>query len=227
MHKADMARFWSKVERAGDCWVWQGTITRGGYGRFWLYGRMLRAHRAAYYFTYGSLPDGLHICHRCDNPPCVRPSHLFVGTDRDNVLDMITKGRHGWLDKNRDERPGKLAAVLTGENALHVKLTWAIVRQARARYAAGEASGATLAREVGVVYSHMHRILRNEQWVDPGMVVPALPAFTICARCRTQFEPRRRSAKFCSARCRDAEMHRRMAERRRTPPPAAAPRTED
>ena len=92
-----MDRFWSKVDkhgpragRIGRCWLWTGSRNADGYGLFGLLGKTTRAHRIA----WGDVPDGLHVLHRCDNPPCVRRSHLFLGTDRDNQRDKAAKGRH-------------------------------------------------------------------------------------------------------------------------------------
>jgi hypothetical protein len=86
-------RFWSKVERTDDCWIWTGGRHDFGYGIFWVKGKFWRAHRWSYQQRYGPIPDGLDVLHRCDNPPCVNPDHLFVGTAADNCLDMRRKGR--------------------------------------------------------------------------------------------------------------------------------------
>ena len=91
----DSQRFWRQVARGepGDCWRWLGG-TRKGYGRFKLKGRMVTAHRHAYELEVGPIPDGLFVLHECDNPSCVNPRHLFLGTQLDNIRDRDKKGRH-------------------------------------------------------------------------------------------------------------------------------------
>lgn len=88
------ARFWEKVDRTGDCWIWNSNTRPNGYGLFWVpaWGKTTGAHRFAYILTHGSIPHGRFICHTCDNPTCVRPSHLFAGTHADNMRDMKAKG---------------------------------------------------------------------------------------------------------------------------------------
>lgn len=96
-------RFWGKVNKdgpapshcpeLGPCWIWTGIITIWGYGRIKSGGKMHAAHRVAWVLAYGDIPDGLFVCHKCDNPACVRPEHLFVGTVLDNTRDREAKGR--------------------------------------------------------------------------------------------------------------------------------------
>lgn len=102
----DSNRFWSHVTRgkAGGCWIWSGLLTNTGYGRYGKGGR--RAHRIAYEIAFGSVPDGMCVLHKCDVPSCVRPDHLFLGTQADNMRDMARKGRarggaQAGLDANR------------------------------------------------------------------------------------------------------------------------------
>lgn len=89
-------RFWSKVDKTADCWEWQGVrrSERWPYGRFWFDGQLVPAHHFAWVDAGGRPPDeGEILMHQCDNPPCVRPTHLRLGTQVDNMQDCIAKGR--------------------------------------------------------------------------------------------------------------------------------------
>lgn len=90
-------RFWAKVDKSGECWVWTAAHNgRRGYGGVQADGRWKRASRVSWEMENGPIPDGLHVLHRCDNPPCVRPDHLFLGTQSDNNHDRDRKGRGRW-----------------------------------------------------------------------------------------------------------------------------------
>lgn len=89
-------RFWSKVEKSDGCWEWNASIFKlTGYGQFALEStRPINAHRMAWILEHGDIPDGMNVCHHCDNRLCVNPAHLFLGSQQDNMIDMTEKGRH-------------------------------------------------------------------------------------------------------------------------------------
>lgn len=89
--------FWKQVEQnsAYECWPWKGPSLKNGYGQFHVLGKSAYAHRVALEMVGITIPDGMFVCHHCDNRKCCNPSHLFIGTARDNTLDMVSKGRHG------------------------------------------------------------------------------------------------------------------------------------
>ena len=142
------------VERGGNCWTFDGTIDSKGYGH--IYDRGLKgaafAHRRFYEAFVGHIPDDMCVCHRCDNPSCVNPKHLFLGSQSDNILDAVNKNR--WRD---------------GERSNLSKLTWPKVREIRRRYK-GNARynrGPTqqeLAEEYGVSRHGISMIVRHKSW---------------------------------------------------------------
>ena len=89
----DIERFWSKVNKNGDCWEWDSCM-RSGYGAFKLNGKSVSAHRISWIMANGDIPDGMGILHKCNNRCCVNPAHLYVGTQKDNVRDAIAIGAH-------------------------------------------------------------------------------------------------------------------------------------
>jgi hypothetical protein len=151
-----LARFWAKVERRGpeECWPWRASRKRNGYGQIGadpegniLRGRKLYAHRLAYEIAYGPIPAGLHVLHRCDNPACTNPTHLFLGTHAENMADMICKRRHA----HGDRQPTR-------------KLDQNRVRAIRwlARHDPGPA--AVLAHEFGVSTANIELIVKGATW---------------------------------------------------------------
>lgn len=99
----DKQRFLSKIEKTEDCWIWKNCVDEFGYGAIWYRGSGYRAHRIMWALTYGQ-PGNLLVLHKCDNPKCVNPDHLFLGNHQDNGIDMIKKGR-GNFQKRPDTRP--------------------------------------------------------------------------------------------------------------------------
>jgi hypothetical protein len=88
-------RFWEKVDKTADCWVWTHSTFSGGYGQAFTGPgkRCSQAHRVSWEMHNGPIPPALHVLHKCDNPRCVNPSHLFLGTNQDNIADKVAKGR--------------------------------------------------------------------------------------------------------------------------------------
>jgi hypothetical protein len=89
-------RFWERVNKGNDCWVWVGNRLPKGYGRMCSGGKsgqVLLAHRVSWALHNGPIPTGKYICHTCDNPPCVNPNHLFLASHAENMADMVAKGR--------------------------------------------------------------------------------------------------------------------------------------
>ena len=113
--------FWNKVDASGDCWLWTAGRFATGYGAYWQAGRTLKAHRVAYELLIGSLGVGDFVLHHCDNPPCVNPAHLFVGTKKDNALDAVEKGRKYLPSPKRaltDEQVARIRAMRAAGHTL-------------------------------------------------------------------------------------------------------------
>ncbi len=103
---SDEERFWSKVDKKGedDCWNWTAMKNKKRYGNFTVNIRTIQVHRYSYELTYGKIPEGVNVCHKCDNKLCVNPKHLFLGTQKDNMEDMVKKGRSLKGEKNNSSK---------------------------------------------------------------------------------------------------------------------------
>jgi hypothetical protein len=100
---SDRCRFLSSVlmsENVNECWVWMGGVNARGYGKASMDGKFIPAHRMSYILFFGEIPDGKLVCHACDNPPCVKPAHLWIGTTQENTKDMVKKRRHIFGEKS-------------------------------------------------------------------------------------------------------------------------------
>ena len=164
--------FWAHVERVeGGCWPWHGATARG-YGTFTSrkLGGTFRANRLAYTFARGPIPDGLHVLHECDNPPCCNPAHLFLGTHLDNVRDMVAKGR-GAKGESHGSRlhPERM---LRGEEHPHAKLTDAQVAEIRAT-PRRRGVQRVLARRFNVSEATVSMIVNGKVWNAAGTGVAA------------------------------------------------------
>lgn len=145
-------RFWSKVDvcEHHECWEWQAYRHKRGYGQFSIHGRLWQAHRVAWVLTYGPIPEGLFVCHHCDNRGCCNPYHLFLGTNADNMADA---GRKGLLsNSNRGER--NPSSKLTEDDVLDI----------RELYATGKWTQEELADEFGVYNTQISQVVTRKRW---------------------------------------------------------------
>jgi hypothetical protein len=140
-------RFWSNVRKTDHCWEWTACLSQDGYGHFGAVAfKEKRAHRVAWTLANGPITGGLQVCHKCDNPKCVNPEHLFLGTQADNMQDAARKGHRN-----------------LGELNTHSRLTKEQVISIRAEFANGETQKA-LARKYGVWPYSIRSIVDNITW---------------------------------------------------------------
>jgi hypothetical protein len=156
-YSSPLKRFWYYVDKngpvyegLGKCWLWEGGIWGpGGYGCLKVDGNRVKAHRFSWLIHNGEIPKNMRVCHHCDNVLCVNPNHLFLGTDADNLSDMVSKER-----QNRgEERP---AAKLTEDDVLEIKK---IYKKGSATYGAR-----ALGRKFGVSKTAIQHIIRGQNW---------------------------------------------------------------
>lgn len=136
-------RFWANVNQNGECWIYEArTPDKNWYGRVRRNGKTEFAHRVAYELANGPIPEGTCVLHRCDNPPCVNPAHLFLGTQQDNMADKVAKGRSNPM--GRKLKPWQVLAI-------------------RREFRAGTTI-AELARRYGIAYGNMHKVAHGITW---------------------------------------------------------------
>ena len=158
-------RFWAKVEKSDGCWLWSAArLTANGYGISSIRGRSVVAHRIAWELATGEAPPAdLDVCHKCDVRNCVRPDHLFLGTRRENVQDMIEKGRGRWANGENSSARLHPESRPRGERFPQAKLTAEVVRVIRAEHDAGTTQTALAAR-FAVSTHTVSEIVRRKAW---------------------------------------------------------------
>jgi hypothetical protein len=163
-------RFWSKVSKTDGCWEWGGDRDIDGYGKITIFrhrpklARRTLAHRVSWMIHNGEIPNGLLVCHHCDNPPCCNPEHLFLGTPKDNSLDCVVKGR--MLGPLGDTNGSRTHPELVARGEKH---RWAIlneqqVLEIRRRYAAGGEYQKCIAKDFGIAQTTVSAIVRAVNW---------------------------------------------------------------
>ena len=177
--EAIIKRFWSKVMigTPNECWEWTAGCDKDGYGQFSIGYTGTRAHRFSYLINRGPIAKGMVVCHTCDNPRCVNPSHLWLGTIEDNNRDMKAKGRSAVGQRNgaytkpetraRGDRHGSAIhpeRMLRGSQQSQAKLTEADVRFIRSAVALHTSTQAELSRRFGVSQSKISQIIKRRAW---------------------------------------------------------------
>lgn len=180
------SHFWAKVRTGGgeECWPYVGCRNAKGYGIVSIRKKHTLAHRRAWQLARGPIPDGKMVLHACDNPPCCNPQHLRIGNARDNVTDMLVRGRH---------RPARLI----GERHPQAKLGQVVADQIRAQYASG-ITIPNLARMHAISDTTILEIVQGKRW---GTEI-VHPPVRDCATCAEKFVPRRCTQRFCGQNCR-------------------------
>jgi hypothetical protein len=157
-------RFWSKVEKTDGCWLWVAGVRRPDkpYGVFYDGKRQVTAHRWIFQHLHGALPVDVHVCHRCDNPRCVRPDHLFAGSSFDNMSDCSKKGRNG-MQRHPDKSSIKSIGRAVGSSVSSAKLIETDVVRIKKLRALG-VSTRDVADVYGMSIRAVNKITQGKSW---------------------------------------------------------------
>jgi hypothetical protein len=157
-----MNKFWSKVDvpatsnpylfalARDDCWEWMAGKHKIGYGRFKFRGKLWQAHRVAWTLAVGEIPEGLCVLHHCDNRACCNPDHLFLGTQQDNIADMVAKGRQRGALGNTN------GAKITSDQVKEIRHLWSL----------GKMTQQAIGNMFGVTQHNISFIVNRINWVD-------------------------------------------------------------
>jgi len=148
-------RFLNKVNKTDSCWIWLGAKQTSGYGRFYNgdLNKVIGSHQFSYLYFIGQIPNGINVCHNCDNPSCVNPNHLFLGTQKDNLKDMFKKGRGR-----------KLNTYKSGTKHFKAKLSQKDIKRIRNLYNTGELNSYELGDIYNVHRTTINRLIRKETY---------------------------------------------------------------
>lgn len=141
MRRTPLERFEDKFHKDDEniCWFWQGSVDQLGYGMFKLEGVTIRSHRASYQFYRGEIPKGLKVLHSCDNRDCVNPKHLSLGTQRDNIYDMMNKDRQGFNKLKREDVLSIRKLLMQGLSQVHIAQQFKVDQSVISRISTGNA----------------------------------------------------------------------------------------
>ena len=142
-----LEQFYERINKTETCWLWTGTVANNGRGVFKINNKLKQAHRISYEVHFGEIPQGLLVCHKCDNGLCVNPEHLFLGTQQDNINDCVNKNRNAKGSKN-----------------WNTKLNEEKVKMIRTADFSERGSKAKISRELGISQTALNYVISGKNW---------------------------------------------------------------